>query len=185
MYTTIDGYSRKTGRDWDLSVYIQGKEPTSASLPISNLEGWGANNKPNLNLPSSLQATCPLQLSSLDSALLCHPCPSFLCPHRQSWCPSGLALAWLPTVRSGMRKQAQCGKEMWWGGYDPTCPSRALPLLLPVSPPCLWNLPLCVSPEWRGCAHPHVLLALRGFQLAVIKTFFKLAVVLLSFVFLK
>lgn len=19
-----------------------------------------------------------------------------------------------------MRKEAQCGKEMWWGGYDPT-----------------------------------------------------------------
>ena len=113
VYTAIDGCSRKMGRDWDLSVYIQGKEPTSASLPISDLGGWGANKKPKLKLSSSLQATCPPQLSSLDSILLCHPCPSFRCPHRQSWCPSGLALAWLPSVRFGMREEAQCGREMW------------------------------------------------------------------------
>lgn len=73
------------------------------------------------------------------------------------------------------------------GGGDMTPPVQAkhgpssfLCLLL-VCGPC----PSCASPEWRGCAYPHVTLALRGFQLAVIKTFLKLAVVLLSIMFLK
>lgn len=77
-------------------------------------------------------------------------------------------------------------REMRWGGYNPTCPSRALPLLLPVSPPCLWNLSLMCVTRVGEAVPTHVsLLALRGFQLAVIKTFLKLAVVLLSIVFLK
>ena len=112
-------------------MHIQCREPMSAPLPISDFEGWGGSNKPKLNLSSSLQATCPPQPSSLDSLLLCHPCPSFLCPHRQSWYPSGLALAWLPTLRPGMREVVQSGKEMGWGGSDTACPSRAL--LLPPS----------------------------------------------------
>ncbi|XP_045877259.1 paired box protein Pax-4 isoform X2 [Meles meles] len=38
-------------------------------------------------LSSPAGATCLLQLSSLDSVLLYHPCPSFHCPQCQSWCP--------------------------------------------------------------------------------------------------
>ncbi|TKC36809.1 hypothetical protein EI555_015776 [Monodon monoceros] len=89
---------------------------------------WGENP----GQASLLQgATCPPQPSSLDSLLLCHPCRSFLCPHRQSWYPSGLALVWLPTSRPGMREAVQSGKEMGWEGSDTACPSRAS--LLPPS----------------------------------------------------
>lgn len=59
----------------------------SVPLPTSDFEGWEDSNKPKLTLSSSPQATCLLQLSSLDSVLLCHPCPSFHCLHCQSWCP--------------------------------------------------------------------------------------------------
>lgn len=163
-------------------MYIQCRELRSAPLPISDFERWGGSSEPKLTLSSSLQATCPPQPSSLDSLLLCHPCRSFLCPHRQSWYPSGLALAWLPTSRPGMREAVQSGKEMGWEGSDTACPSTApssFLCLLPICGPC----PSYMSPDCRSRAHPLLTLALRRFQLAVIKTSFKLAVVQLSIMF--
>ncbi|XP_022282985.2 LOW QUALITY PROTEIN: paired box protein Pax-4 [Canis lupus familiaris] len=55
----------------------------------------------------------PPQPRSLDSVLLCHPCPSFHCLHYQSWCPLDLALAQPPTpAKPGTREEGQAGKEI-------------------------------------------------------------------------
>lgn len=120
------------------------------SLPLTLRGGMAATSSGSP--PSSLQAACPPQLSSLDSVLPCHPCPSFPCLHRQSWCPSGLALAWLPTAGPGMREKVRSGKEMGWGASDTACPSRAV--LCPPScvSSCLWTLPLlCVTCLEKPC----------------------------------
>ena len=113
--------------DWDVSVYIQGRERISVPLPTSDFEGWGDSNKPKLTLSLSLQATCLLQLSSLDSVVLCHPYPSFHCRRGQCWCPCGLALVQLPTpARPGMREEGQSGKEMGWGGSNIILPKQII-----------------------------------------------------------
>ncbi|XP_066220314.1 LOW QUALITY PROTEIN: paired box protein Pax-4 [Saccopteryx leptura] len=80
---------------------------------------WGT--APDRRLSDTLPQTClkpcwghlPPQLSLLDSVLLCHLCPFFLCPRHQSWCPSVLGLVWLPTsARPAMRGRSQNGKAM-------------------------------------------------------------------------
>lgn len=150
------------------------------SSSVTLKDGW--QHKPKLTLSLSLQATCPLQLSPLASALSCHPCLSFHCPHRHSWCPSGLALVWLSTTaRPATREEGQSGKEMGCRGSDASqlkhtiAPSSCLCLLLTCGP-CL-VLPYCpsfVSPDlrgWRNLAHPLLRVALKHLHLAVIKQF--------------
>lgn len=162
-----------------MSIYIYGRGLKSAPLSIRDFEGWRCSNK--LTFSSSLQATCPLQPSCLDSALPCHPCPSCHCPRRRSWCPSGLALAWLPTTaRPGMREEAQSGKEMGQEGSDTVLFEQIIaPPLSCISSSSVdlaWPCPVAPPKppdrrHWRS--HAHLLtLFLKGLHLSVIKTFF-------------
>lgn len=143
------------------------------------------SNKPMLTLSLSLQATCPRQLRPLDSVPLCHPCPPFHCPHRQSCCPSRLSLAWLPTTaRPVMKEGVQDGKKMGWGVSNAglpkhiIAPSSFLHLFLTHGPylvlPCCPSIVLPVLRAWRSHAYPLLTVALKGLHLAVIKTFFNL-----------
>lgn len=169
-----------------MSVSLQGKEPTSVPLLISDWGGVGGagSNNPKLTLSLSLQATCPPQLSPLHSVLSGHLCLSFHCPcRRQSSCPSGLALVWLPsTARPAMGEEGQNAKEMRCRGSNAgllkhtIAPSSFLHLFL-VGGPCL-VLPSCPSflppdlRDWRSHADPLLLVASKGLHLAIIKTFF-------------